>query len=313
MRLTEYGVMDDGGQLEELCKGFGDEMVVKDEEMVRIGFQNINGLKGRIDASHEVLSVVAEKDIDIMGLAEININWTDKVKQAAHLAMKMRFGQGQIVASSSRGSKEGYLPGGVAIITRGRMTGRIVKRGADEMGRYTWIVLNGRNGKQVMIISAYRTCKAGLRSGPHTANMQQIKHLLKKGVVTPNPRRAILSDLKLMIGEHRKAGGSVVLMMDANEEWERERNGDLAEFLLETGLEDIHKMKQQEIPTTTYARGTKRLDHILVTPDLVQTVRRAGYLPIHDGVIADHRLCYIDCNLVEFLGGNVNNIIRPHM
>ena len=87
----------------------------------------------------------------------------------------------------------------------------------------------------------------------------------------------------------------------------------MAEFLLETGLEDIHKMKQQETPTTTYARGTKRLDYILVTPDLVQTVRRAGYLPVHDGVIADHRLCYIDCNLVEFLGGNVNNIIRPHM
>ena len=74
MRLTEYGMVDDGGQLEELCKGFGDEMVVKDEEMVRIGFQNINGLKGRIDASHEVFSVVAEKDIYIMGIAEININ-----------------------------------------------------------------------------------------------------------------------------------------------------------------------------------------------------------------------------------------------
>ena len=50
-------------------------------------------------ASHEVLGVVAEKDIDIMVIAEININWTDKVKQAAHLAMKMRFGQGQIAAS----------------------------------------------------------------------------------------------------------------------------------------------------------------------------------------------------------------------
>ena len=77
---------------------------------------------------------MAEKDIDIIGIAEININWTDKVKQAAQLAMKMRFGQGQIAASSSRGSKEGYMPGGTAIITRGRMTGRIIKQGADKMG-----------------------------------------------------------------------------------------------------------------------------------------------------------------------------------
>ena len=169
--------------------------------------------------SHEVFDVVAEKDIDIMGIAEININWTDKVKQAAQLAMKMRFGQGQIAASLLRGSKEGYLPGGTAIITRGRMTGRIIRRGADEMGRYAWIDLNGKNGKQVMIISAYRTCKASLRNGPHTAHMQKIKQLMKKGVVAPNPRKELLSDLKQMIGEHRRLGVGVVLMMDANEDW----------------------------------------------------------------------------------------------
>ena len=65
-RLTEHGVMDEGGHVKELCKGFGDEMVEKEEETVRIGFQNVNGLKGSITASHEVLGVVAEKDIDIM-------------------------------------------------------------------------------------------------------------------------------------------------------------------------------------------------------------------------------------------------------
>ena len=73
-------------------------MVEKGEETVRIGFRNINGLKGNITASHEVFEVVAEKDIDIMGIAEININWTEKVKQTAQLAMKMRFGQGKIAA-----------------------------------------------------------------------------------------------------------------------------------------------------------------------------------------------------------------------
>ena len=90
--LTEYVVMDNRKHLDELYEVFGDEMVEKREEIVRIGFQNINGLKGNITASHEVFGVVAEKNIDIMGIAEININWTDKVKQAAHLAIKMRFG-----------------------------------------------------------------------------------------------------------------------------------------------------------------------------------------------------------------------------
>ena len=56
----------------------------------------------------------------------------------------MRFGQGQIIASSSKLSKEGYLTGGTAMITRGRMTGRIVKRMKDGMGIFTWIQLNGK-------------------------------------------------------------------------------------------------------------------------------------------------------------------------
>ena len=102
-------------------------------------------------------------------------------------------------------------------------------------------------------------------------------------------------------------------MMDANEDWEREMNGDFAEFIFESRLEDIHKVKQQDTPMTTYARRTKRLDYILMTPNLVQTVRRAGYLPLHDGVMSDHRMCYVECNLVAFLGGNVNKIVRPHM
>ena len=113
--------------MEELCEGFGDKLVMKQEETMRIGFQNINGFKGNITASHEVFDVIAEKEIDIMGVAEINVNWTDRVKQEAQLAVQMRFGQGQVVAISTRGSKEGYLPGGTAIVTRGKMTGRIAR------------------------------------------------------------------------------------------------------------------------------------------------------------------------------------------
>ena len=102
-------------------------------------------------------------------------------------------------------------------------------------------------------------------------------------------------------------------MMDANEDWEKDAGRELAEFLLESQLEDIHKVRQQPIPTTTYTRGSKRLDYIFMSTNLVGTVRKAGYMPIHDGVISDHRMCYIECNLKEFMGGNVNKIARPHL
>ena len=135
-----------------------------------------------------MLTTIEEKDIDILGIAETNINWTDVKRLGMNMAVKMRFGQEQLVASSSKASKEGYLPGGTAMITQGRTTGRIIKKGVDEMGRFTWMILKGKNEKQIMIITAYRVCKAGPNIGPHTAYMQQVKQLLMKGVTTPDPR-----------------------------------------------------------------------------------------------------------------------------
>ena len=78
-----------------------------------------------------------EKELDILGVAETNKNWTDGKQQEAQMKIKVRFGQGQIIASSSKSRKEVYLPGGTATIMRVIMTGHIVNRGNDGMGRYT--------------------------------------------------------------------------------------------------------------------------------------------------------------------------------
>ena len=53
-------------------------------------------------------------------------------------------------------------------------------------------------------------------------------------------------------------------MMDANEDWVAEYEGKLAEFILETQVEDIHISRQQVVPQTTYGRGTQRLDYIFM-------------------------------------------------
>ena len=101
-------------------------------------------------------------------------------------------------------------------------------------------------------------------------------------------------------------------MMDANEDWEKEPSGELAEFLLETQLEDVHQARQQTTPNTTYSRGTRRLDYIFTSHHLLMAIRKSGYLAIHDGIISDHRMCYMDVNMTTFLGGNINQILRPY-
>ena len=47
------------------------------------------------------------------------------------------------------------------MIMQGRVTGRIIKKEMDKMGRFTWTILKGKNEKQIMIITAYRVCRAG--------------------------------------------------------------------------------------------------------------------------------------------------------
>ena len=48
---------------------------------------------------------------------------------------------------------------------------------------------------------------------------QQLKHLMKRGMIAPNPRKEVLKELKRLVEEHHSQGGGVVLMMDANEDW----------------------------------------------------------------------------------------------
>ena len=64
--------------------------------------------------------------------------------------------------------------------------------------------------------------------------------------------------------------------------------------------------------TTTYCRVTKRMDYIFISHHLLGTIRKSGYLAIHDGIILDHRMCYINVNMITFLGGNVNQILKPY-
>ena len=119
-------------------------------------------------------------------------------------------------------------------------------------------------------------------------------------------------DIQKLVTDHHKKGGGVVLMIDANENCRIEKQGELAEFLLVTQLEDLHKARQQTTPTTTYSRGTKSLYYIFISHHLLGKVRKSGYLALHDGVIPDHRMCFIEVNMATFLGGNVNQILIPY-
>ncbi len=62
-----------------------------------------------------------------------------------------------------------------------------------------------------------------------------------------------------------------------------------------TNLIDAYHQKFHDSPRT-YMWGTKRLDNILVDPDLTQAIEHKGYLGMHEGAETDHVYANMDLN-----------------
>ena len=82
---------------------WGDELTSKAPNMLRVYFQNVNGLQPipTWDKWKEMLSELFTNDIDIAGLVETNINWTPIRTRQANNLLRKQFGNGTMINSTS--------------------------------------------------------------------------------------------------------------------------------------------------------------------------------------------------------------------
>jgi hypothetical protein len=94
-------------------------------------------------------------------------------------------------------------------------------------------------------------------------------------------------------------------MMDANEAMGKDKNG-ISTVASNCDLIDFHTSRHNEAASTaTYARGTKKIDYILITPELPPLVTRSGMLPFYTGIHTDHRGLFIDINSKALFQGKI--------
>jgi hypothetical protein len=138
---------------------YGDSINEKLKGSLRVGFQNINGMQssGELVGMAE-LDGIDSYGIDIMGLAELNLNCTLDVRANFMAAANLRLKPARVVMSSAWALKEGYMPGGTATLTHGKVCGRVHNKGADRLGRFTWMALRGRNGAGVIMSTGWIRC-----------------------------------------------------------------------------------------------------------------------------------------------------------
>jgi hypothetical protein len=131
---------------------FGDFPGLKDEDTVRIYFQNINGSKSNTGWMPwcDALKSLDDLQVDIIGCAETKIEWTDKDRQQATSHAKNQFGHATIATSNSDYSV-GYKhqPGGTATLLTEKVSSRYHSRVNDPSGLGRWSRQIARKRKQI--------------------------------------------------------------------------------------------------------------------------------------------------------------------
>jgi hypothetical protein len=146
--------------------------------------------------------------------------------------------------------------------------------------------------------------------GHKTVFMQQKRLLTLRGKVNPKPRTKIFHDRSQQVQEWRADDADVILCMDANADI---TDKELQKLMSETGLVDAMAHELGAHLPETYIRGRKTIDHILVSPGLINTIRGAGHLAYSykDGIVADHRGMFLDFERKSLLGARHELAERP--
>ena len=120
--------------------------------------------------------------------------------------------------------------------------------------------------------------------GLFTAFTQQYLAMQEEGITDPNPRQQILTDILKLIKEKRAEGFRLILMMNANGDYNHNTLPDKAlhAFIQETGLVDpYHTCFPAQIYTYMYSKWW--IDCILMGAELEQVVVRVSYLALYEG------------------------------
>ena len=299
---------------------WGDTVVsgkeVEDTETFRLLSHNVNGLSSadqHADVVHFAKSI-ADKAVAVFGIQETNRNFErSHMLTSFHkvLTTVSTYHQGTVSSARMKWPHD-YQPGGTAVSVRNKWAARLLDKGSDDLGRWSWITLAGRGTTRITFVSAYRVCD-GAAEAPITARTvraQQEWMYADRGHATINLRQQFVVDLKEQLKAWKKAGNDLVVMMDANEP---AGPGTAVDRLIyDCCLTDVHTRETEGCePPPTYQRGSKKIDFVLVSARLATAVKARAILPIHDGYLSDHRALLVDFDSNIMFAGPTSEVVPP--
>jgi exonuclease III len=294
---------------------WGDKIAEKEDHILRIYAQNVNGIKIDADGGQykEICNLAKEVQADIFCFQEHNLDTTQfKIRQILQNTTLKQWQRSRLVIASSPIEFAGYWkPGGTAILSNGHVTGRLTTVGQDKWGRSSYQTLLGQRGRKFTIISAYQVVaqKQSLK-GLYTVAAQLHNLLIRQNDPITDPRKAFRRDLTVFIQQLKQENHGIVLLGDFNEQLGNDPSG-MSRIASTCELLDLMKLQHPYLSeVATYARGRKRLDYILGSPEVAHAMEKSGYEPFNYRHHTDHRAYFVDVNTRILFGSSIQPLAK---
>jgi hypothetical protein len=138
----------------------GTQVEVWKDQVIRLYFQNVNGLRlqdSAVDISETFLQL-KNIEANIFGIAETQLHCRNQHIQRTLQDTKRRiWDQCKLFSCSTEEEWESQRkPGGTLLGVTGALVGRVRKQHMDKYGRWTWVELLGHDGRTLTVICAYQ-------------------------------------------------------------------------------------------------------------------------------------------------------------
>jgi len=284
---------------------FGDSIYVKQNNTLRIGFQNVGGFptqKGKIKEEN-IRQGVTKWDFDIFGMVDMNLDWQLLNEQEKlPFCTKEWWDQQHVSWSHNRNNppRQARQYGGCSLFSINQAANRAVDKGFDKsnLGRWVWTKHKGRGNHSLRVITAYRPNPP---QGPFTVYVQHNAHFHTIGRDVC-PRIAFVTDLVEEIQQFMEAGDHIILLIDGNSNM---KSSDLSKALKQMSLQEAILARHGKNGPATHKRNATNspIDGIWLSPGL--QIVKGGYFEYDEVFPSDHRCLWVDLSFLTAFGHNM--------
>ena len=297
---------------------WGDSVHDDPGDLHRVYFQNVDGIRNDMDEIALCISSMAQIQVGTfcwadpgLALSQPSVHRSISSPLRSHFpTVRSAFSSSVLPASLTLNSS--YQNGGTFMATTGKWTTRSAGKPLVDpsgLGRWSGLSFLGKGNRRLAILTAYRSPRQQPTGGFGFFD-QQYALLLSQGVCKPNVRKQFVTDIIHFINDLQQDGHDVILAFDANETVCASDTNGLCQIMNECSLLDLHSLGPSTPPATYKYGHHRRIDFILGTSAVSQSVRRAGFLAYDSGIFSKHRGIFVDLDF-DSLMGEIHNIPAP--